>query len=65
MKVTEHLNKAKKPLFSLEILPPLKGKGIQSIYDGIDPLIEFGPSFFVNKFFSMISNINKRRAKFN
>ena len=31
MKVTEHFNKAKKPLFSLEILPPLKGKGIQSL----------------------------------
>jgi methylenetetrahydrofolate reductase (NADPH) len=45
MKVTEHLARANKTLFSLEILPPLKGKGIQSIYDGIDPLMEFGPSF--------------------
>ncbi|MCB0402337.1 MAG: methylenetetrahydrofolate reductase [NAD(P)H] [Flavobacteriales bacterium] len=45
MKVTERLNKAKSPLFSLEILPPLKGKGIQSIYEGIDPLVPYGPSF--------------------
>jgi methylenetetrahydrofolate reductase (NADPH) len=45
MKITEHLQKAKKPLFSLEILPPLKGKGIECIYDGIDPIIEYGPSF--------------------
>ena len=45
MKVIEHLNKAKKPLISFEILPPLKGKSIQSIYDSIDPLIEFNPSF--------------------
>ena len=32
-------------MFSFEILPPLKGKGIQSIFDGIDPLMEFKPKF--------------------
>lgn len=45
MKVTDHLKQAKSTLFSFEILPPLKGKSIQSIYDGIDPLMEFGPKF--------------------
>lgn len=45
MKVTEHIKKAKKTLFSFELLPPLKGNNIQSIYNGIDPLIEFNPSF--------------------
>jgi methylenetetrahydrofolate reductase (NADPH) len=45
MKVIEHIRQAKKPLFSIEILPPLKGKSIQSIFDGIDPLLEFNPSF--------------------
>ncbi|MFN5415745.1 MAG: methylenetetrahydrofolate reductase [NAD(P)H] [Flavobacteriia bacterium] len=45
MKVIEHLNAAKSTLFSFEILPPLKGKSIQSIYDGIDPLMEFKPKF--------------------
>ena len=45
MKVTEHLAKAKSTLFSIEILPPLKGKGIESIFKGIDPLVEFKPSF--------------------
>ena len=45
MKVIEHLKKAKSTLFSIEILPPLKGKSIQSIYDSIDPLLEFKPSF--------------------
>jgi len=45
MKVIEHISKAKKTLFSIEILPPLKGKSIQSIFDGIDPLMEFKPSF--------------------
>ncbi len=45
MKVTEHLKAAKDTLFSFEILPPLKGKSIQSIYDGIDPLMEFKPRF--------------------
>ena len=45
MKVIEHLENANDTLFSFEILPPLKGKSIQSIYDGIDPLMEFKPKF--------------------
>jgi methylenetetrahydrofolate reductase (NADPH) len=45
MKVTQHLQEAKGTLFSFEILPPLKGKGIKSLYDGIDPLMEFKPKF--------------------
>jgi methylenetetrahydrofolate reductase (NADPH) len=45
MKVTEHIKKAKKTLFSIEILPPLKGKSIQSIFNAIDPLIEYKPAF--------------------
>jgi len=46
MKITEHLAKAKgKTLFSFEILPPLKGENIKSIFDGIDPLMEFKPPF--------------------
>ena len=46
MKVTEHLKKANgNTLFSFEILPPLKGQHIQSIFDNIDPLMEFNPPF--------------------
>ncbi|TAF11409.1 MAG: methylenetetrahydrofolate reductase [NAD(P)H] [Flavobacteriia bacterium] len=46
MKVTEHIQNANgKPLFSFEILPPLKGQNIQSIFDSIDPLMEFNPPF--------------------
>lgn len=46
MKITKHIEAAKgKTLFSFEILPPLKGQNIQSIFDGIDPLMEFKPPF--------------------
>jgi methylenetetrahydrofolate reductase (NADPH) len=45
MKVIEHLRNAKGTLLSFEILPPLKGRDIRSIYDGIDPLMAFKPSF--------------------
>jgi methylenetetrahydrofolate reductase (NADPH) len=45
MKVIEHIREAKDTLISFEILPPLKGKSIQSIYDHLDPLMEFKPSF--------------------
>lgn len=45
MKVTDHLAGRKRTLFSFEILPPLKGKGIDAIFEGIDPLMEFEPPF--------------------
>ena len=45
MKVIDHLRNSKRTLFSFEILPPLKGKDIHSIYEGIIPLMEFMPSF--------------------
>jgi methylenetetrahydrofolate reductase (NADPH) len=46
MKVTQIIENANgKPLFSFEILPPLKGQNIQSIFDSIDPLMEFKPPF--------------------
>jgi len=44
-KVVEHLNKSKKTMFSFEILPPLKGKDINLIYEVIDPLMEFNPKY--------------------
>src|SRR6202008_2955799 len=45
MKVIDHLKQATQTLVSFEILPPLKGKTINSIYDHLDPLMEFKPSF--------------------
>jgi methylenetetrahydrofolate reductase (NADPH) len=45
MKVIDHLKRASSTLFSVEILPPLKGKCIQSIWDILDPIMEFNPAF--------------------
>ena len=46
MKVTEHIKNANgKTQFTFEILPPLKGQTIQSVFDNIDPLMEFNPPF--------------------
>jgi methylenetetrahydrofolate reductase (NADPH) len=45
MKVIDKINSSPEPLLSFEILPPLKGKSIQSIYDSLDPLMEYKPSF--------------------
>ena len=46
MKVTEHITNAKgNTLFSFEIVPPVKGRNIQELYDNIDPLMEFNPPF--------------------
>ncbi len=62
MRVIKQLQNTKKTLFSFEILPPLKGKSIQSIYDGIDPLIEFDPAF-VNVTYHREEFIYKKREK--
>ena len=45
MKIIDHFNQTKKTLFSFELLPPLKGDNIESIYKTIDPLFEFNPPY--------------------
>jgi len=46
MKVIEHLKNANgKTLFTIEVLPPLKGDNIRSLFDHMDPLMEFKPPF--------------------
>ncbi len=46
MKVTDYFEKAKgQTLISYEVLPPLKGGGMQAIFDTLDPLMEFKPPF--------------------
>ncbi len=46
MKVIDHINNANgKTLISFEILPPVKGKGIDAVYHHLDPLMEFKPAF--------------------
>jgi methylenetetrahydrofolate reductase (NADPH) len=45
MKITDHIKNATKTLFSFEILPPLKGQDINSLFAAIEPLMEFKPPF--------------------
>ncbi len=46
MKVTEYFERANdQTLVSFEILPPIKGGGIKSIFKTLDPLMEFKPPF--------------------
>jgi methylenetetrahydrofolate reductase (NADPH) len=46
MKVVDHLKKANgKTLFTIEILPPLKGENITTLFGNMDPLMEFNPPF--------------------
>ena len=46
MKITDHIKNANgKTLFSIEIIPPTKGTGIEDLYKNIDPLMEFKPPF--------------------
>mgnify|MGYP000674496024 CR=1 FL=1 len=61
MKVIDHIRQAKETLISFEILPPLKGKTINSIYDHLDPLMEFKPSF-VNVTYHRSEHVFKKKA---
>lgn len=45
MKVIDHIKNAKETLFSIEVLPPQKGKKIDDLYNILDPLMEFNPPF--------------------
>jgi methylenetetrahydrofolate reductase (NADPH) len=45
VKITEHISQAKRTLFSMEILPPLKGQNIAPIFESLDQLMEFAPAF--------------------
>src|SRR6201989_2812284 len=61
MKITEHISNSKDTLISFEILPPLKGKSINSIYDHLDPLMEFKPSW-INVTYHRTETAFKKRA---
>jgi methylenetetrahydrofolate reductase (NADPH) len=61
MKVIDHIRESKGTLVSFEILPPLKGKTINSIYDHLDPLMDFKPSF-INVTYHRSEHVFKKKA---
>ncbi|GAB3567138.1 methylenetetrahydrofolate reductase [NAD(P)H] [Spirosoma luteolum] len=45
-KITDHIKAANgKPIFSIEVIPPIKGDTLKSLLDNIEPLMEFKPPF--------------------
>ncbi len=61
MKVTDHIAQAKDTLVSFEVLPPLKGKGIEALYKHLDPLMEFKPAF-INVTYHRSEHVFKKRV---
>jgi methylenetetrahydrofolate reductase (NADPH) len=61
MKVIDHINNSNGTLISFEILPPLKGKGIQSLYQHLNPLIEHKPAF-INVTYHRSEHVFKKKA---
>lgn len=61
MKIIDHIQKATDTLISFEVLPPLKGKGIEALYKHLDPLMEFKPSF-INVTYHRSEHVFKKRA---
>lgn len=60
MKVIDHIKNAKGPLVSFEVLPPLKGKGIEALYKHLDPLMEFKPAY-INVTYHRSEHVFKKR----
>ena len=45
MKVVDLIRNTDKTAFSFEVLPPLKGTGIEKLYDTVETLLEFDPKY--------------------
>ncbi len=45
MKVIDIIHNAKRPLFTFELLPPLKGKNINSVFSVVETLRKFEPAY--------------------
>ncbi len=61
MKVIDHIRSAKDTLISFEVLPPLKGKGIEALYKHLDPLMEFKPAY-INVTYHRSEHVYKKRS---
>jgi methylenetetrahydrofolate reductase (NADPH) len=61
MKVIEHLKQEQGTQVSFEVLPPLKGKGINALWDHLDPLLEFKPAF-INVTYHRSESMFKRKT---
>lgn len=61
MKVTDHISRAKDTLISFEVLPPLKGRGIDALYKHLDPLMEFRPAY-INVTYHRSEHVFKKRG---
>src|SRR6201985_2663925 len=61
MKVIDHIKGSKSPLVSFEILSSLKGNTMSSIYEHLDPLMQFGPSF-INVTYHRSETMFKKKA---
>ena len=45
-KISDYIRQANgKPIFSIEVIPPLKGDSLKNLLDNIEPLMEFKPPF--------------------
>ncbi len=61
MKVIDHIKSAKDTLISFEVLPPLKGKGIDALYKHLDPLMELKPAY-INVTYHRSEHVYKKRS---
>ena len=61
MKITEHISTRKQCILSLEVLPPTKGKNMAALFEHLDPMMEFKPSW-INVTYHRTETVYKRNG---
>lgn len=61
MNIAKTLKETKSPLFTFELLPPLKGHPIDELFHAAEPLMEFSPSY-INVTYHQQEVVFKKRA---
>lgn len=60
MKVIEHLDIAKNPLFSFEIVPPPRGRSVQDVIDIVNALVPINPAWIDVTSHSSLAHYNEK-----
>jgi len=60
MKVIEHIQKAKNPIFSFEIVPPPRGRSVQDIIEIVSALVPLNPAWIDVTSHSSLAHYNER-----
>ena len=60
MKVIDHINRAKNPIYSFEIVPPPRGRSINDIIEIVNALVPINPAWIDVTSHSSLAHYNEK-----